>query len=345
MTWDSGGFLYIGSLIYSMTPDFGGESDEGAELESAIFGGGRIFATQDASGRSCSAVFHICDHLGSVRATVDDGGNILERNSYYAYGRRHEDGSIRDAGNRWRYSGKEEQYSFGVPYIDYGARMYDSELGRWFSPDPMSEQYYSVSPYVYCGDNPVNYVDPDGKAWETFWDVANIIIGVESFANNITEGKIGNALLDATGIIIDVAAACIPFVPGGAGSVIKTARLADNAVGVAVSGEKTYQTYTKTHPVTGKIYSGRTSGKASPEQNVYNRDKHHHKNKEGYGPAVLDKSSQNPDAIRGREQYLIDLHGGAQSVGGTSGNTYNGISKTNPKAEVYNQARIQEFGE
>ena len=39
-------------------------------------------------------------------------------------------------------------------------------------------------------------------------------------------------------------------------------------------------------------------------------------NKKGFGPAVLDKSSKNKNAIRGREQQLIDMHGGAKSMGG-----------------------------
>lgn len=236
VTWDSGGFLYIGSLIYSMTPDFGGESDEGAELESAIFGGGRIFATQDASGRSCSAVFHICDHLGSVRATVDDGGNILERNSYYAYGRRHEDGSIRDAGNRWRYSGKEEQYSFGVPYIDYGARMYDSELGRWFSPDPMSERYYSVSPYVYCGDNPILMTDSGGE----FPLVANIVGAVAGAAveyvsqvvYNVIDGNLSLTAFTKDIDVLDIGlAAAEGFLTSGTSIVRRTAAKVAVSVG------------------------------------------------------------------------------------------------------------------
>ena len=41
--------------------------------------------------------------------------------------------------------------------------MYDPSLGRFMSVDPLSEKYYSISPYVYCADNPVKHVDPDGK--------------------------------------------------------------------------------------------------------------------------------------------------------------------------------------
>lgn len=106
---------------------------------------------------------------------------------------------------------------------------------------------------------------------------------------------------------------------------------------------KTYQTYTKTHPETGKIYSGRTSGTGTPLQNIARRDAGHHMNREGYGPAVLDKSSTNPAATRGREQQLIDAHGGAQSTGGTSGNPINGIRPGNPKRQDYLNAAKEEF--
>ena len=49
------------------------------------------------------------------------------------------------------------------------------------------------------------------------------------------------------------------------------------------------------------------------------------------------------DVIRGREQYLIDQHGGAQSQGGTSGNSIRGYAKNNPKASQYELARMEEF--
>ena len=131
---------------------------------------------------------------------------------------------------------------------------------------------------------------------------------------------------------------------GGLGEVGKIAKV-DEAVVAAekTAGEKTYQTYTKINPDTGQVYSGRTSGIGTPEENVLARDASHHKNAEGYGPAQLDKSSSNPDAIRGREQQLIKANGGAQSMGGTSGNAINGVSPNNPNASKYNNAANNEF--
>ena len=45
---------------------------------------------------------------------------------------------------------------------DYGARFYNSEIGRWGSMDPLAEKYYSASPYAYCNNNSILYVDPNG---------------------------------------------------------------------------------------------------------------------------------------------------------------------------------------
>ncbi|MDL2319784.1 hypothetical protein LJC45_01480 [Alistipes sp. OttesenSCG-928-B03] len=52
---------------------------------------------------------------------------------------------------------KETQESFGVNYLDYGARMYDSRIGRWHSIDPLAEKYYSQSPFNYCIGNPIKH--------------------------------------------------------------------------------------------------------------------------------------------------------------------------------------------
>ncbi|GAB1268389.1 hypothetical protein NBRC116493_16420 [Aurantivibrio infirmus] len=102
--------------------------------------------------------------------------------------------------------------------------------------------------------------------------------------------------------------------------------------------EKTYQTYTKTNPETGEVYCGRTSGCGTPEQNIARRDSGHHMNEKGFAPADLDRSSTNPDAIRGREQRVIESNGGAKRSGGTSGNEINGISEKNAKREQYLKA-------
>lgn len=60
------------------------------------------------------------------------------------------------------YNGKEIDRMHGLNMYDYGARMYDAAIGRWHGVDPLAEKYLSMSTYVYCLNNPVRFVDPNG---------------------------------------------------------------------------------------------------------------------------------------------------------------------------------------
>jgi len=57
----------------------------------------------------------------------------------------------------------ENELLFGVDWYDFGWRMQDPQLGVWHCVDPMAEKYYSLSPYNYVFNNPINVVDPDGR--------------------------------------------------------------------------------------------------------------------------------------------------------------------------------------
>ena len=69
---------------------------------------------------------------------------------------------------KYKYNGKELDTTNNLNLYDYGARSYDSVLGIWTIQDPLVEKYYPISPYVYCGNNPINRVDPDGCDWYQF---------------------------------------------------------------------------------------------------------------------------------------------------------------------------------
>ena len=70
-------------------------------------------------------------------------------------------------GNKYQYNGKElqsEEFSdgAGLDWMDYGARMYDGQIGRWMVLDAMSEKTESITPYNYGLNSPINYVDVKG---------------------------------------------------------------------------------------------------------------------------------------------------------------------------------------
>jgi len=101
------------------------------------------------------------DHLGSVRVTLNQSGSVTGRNDYYPFGMRHTGGLV-NQNNRYLFNGKEDQVTGGLNLLDYGARMYDSEISRWFNMDPLAEKYYRWSPYTYTLNNPIRFIDPNG---------------------------------------------------------------------------------------------------------------------------------------------------------------------------------------
>ena len=104
--------------------------------------------------------YYLQDHQGNNRVIVDQTGQKKEVNHYYPFG-----GTFASAdGNvqAYKYNGKELDTKKGLNWYDYGARQYDPALGRFTAVDPLTEKYYEMSPYTYCGNNPIKYIDPTG---------------------------------------------------------------------------------------------------------------------------------------------------------------------------------------
>ena len=94
---------------------------------------------------------------------IDTAGTVKDNYDYYAFGEAL-DQTI-STGQSYRYTGKpfDNDRSLNLHYS--GARYYDGTTGRFPSFDPLSVEYPEWSPYVYCGQNPLNMVDPTGLEW------------------------------------------------------------------------------------------------------------------------------------------------------------------------------------
>ena len=152
------GRAYVGSLILE-------KKGTEYELEGVLFGEGMVKV--DEAGEK-ETFYFITDHLGSVRAMVDADGNAVERNDYYPFGAQHARTDYPQIANRYKFNGKELEKAGGADWLDYGARRYDPALARWTTPDPLADCYLTYSPYHFCGNNPINYVDWNGMDyWST----------------------------------------------------------------------------------------------------------------------------------------------------------------------------------
>ncbi|WP_044032248.1 RHS repeat domain-containing protein [Flavobacterium branchiophilum] len=131
-------------------------------------------------------VFNYTDHLGNIRMsytqTPTGSLSILEENHYYPFGLKHTNYNsdkrlyVRESVAskikpvtplfplvyNYKYNGKELQDELGLNMYDYGARNYDPAIGRWMNIDPLAEKYRRWTPYNYCVDNPMRFIDPDG---------------------------------------------------------------------------------------------------------------------------------------------------------------------------------------
>lgn len=115
------------------------------------------------NGDSVVYYFYECDYLGNVRVVVDEYGNIKHSVNYYASGIPATDFSA--FVDNHLHTGKQWMSFGGLDWYDNNARWYDPIFMRFTTPDPLQEKYPHLSPYSYCANNPVRYMDFSGNDW------------------------------------------------------------------------------------------------------------------------------------------------------------------------------------
>lgn len=109
------------------------------------------------------AHFYIKDYLGSNRMVMSKTGQTEQVNHYYPYGGIIGGIDLHPTFQTYKYEGKELDNTFGLDWYDIHARQYDPVIPSWHAIDPMCEKYYNLSPYAFCGNNPINNIDAFGK--------------------------------------------------------------------------------------------------------------------------------------------------------------------------------------
>ena len=89
-------------------------------------------------------------------------------------------------------------------------------------PDYSNPQ--SLNRYAYCLNNPLIYTDSSGNFFETIWDLYSVGSGAYSMTKNIMKGNWVDASIDAGGVVLDMGAAIVPFVPAVGSTSIKAGR-------------------------------------------------------------------------------------------------------------------------
>ncbi len=122
--------------------------------------------------------YYLKDHLGSNRVVLRNDGYIAETSNYYPSGMRFGESVVSGGSVQpYRHIGKEMQSMHGLNWYDNGARMRQVDIPVWTTLDPLAEKYYSISPYAYCADNPVKFIDPTGMEFtENAWEQVNRLI-------------------------------------------------------------------------------------------------------------------------------------------------------------------------
>ena len=138
---------------------------------------------------------YIKNHLGSNCAVVRSESNeTVQSTIYYPSGVPMRISSDRDK-QPYLYGDKEFVEAHGLNEYDSQARMYYATIMRTTTMDPLAEDYYHISPYAWCGNNPIAFIDPDGRSFSDFDEEGNYLrTSHDNWWHNTFVGQKGRVL-------------------------------------------------------------------------------------------------------------------------------------------------------
>jgi len=155
---------------------------------------GYLYDWQELVAEEEECYWYHPDHLGSSSWITFSDGSAVQHLHYLPWGEDFVDQRSTSWNAIFTFSAKERDSETGLSY--FGSRYYSSDLSIWLSVDPMAHKYPSLSPYVYCANNPVKLVDPNGE--EFIGAVMGVLIGatteiisqtIANGMNNLFEGE------------------------------------------------------------------------------------------------------------------------------------------------------------
>jgi RHS repeat-associated protein len=162
--------MYEGSIVYTGTSST--TTAPTMVINYILHPEGRIRVSKVNNVPTFTYEYHIKDHLGNVRVAFDAVGSSMSNKipvafqytDYDPYGMEHEQAGVsgtqgQEQTQTYLFTGKELYRNIG--WADYGARFYNSSLGRWMNVDPLPKPHESV--YAAFANNPICNVDPDGR--------------------------------------------------------------------------------------------------------------------------------------------------------------------------------------
>ena len=122
--------------------------------------------------------YYLKDHLGSIRVVLNSTNTVISAQDYDAWGYPLENRTYNASAMKYDFTGKERDDETSYDY--FGARYYDSRIGRWGQVEPLLNKYLNTTPYNYSFNRPTVVIDPNGMSGEPVLDRTNRTVTVTS---------------------------------------------------------------------------------------------------------------------------------------------------------------------